>query len=322
VLRLILASSTLAAASAEARPPIRARLVFTTDDPKGLCSTEADFRQKVAARLGYDPFHDDAAKVFRVRLDARSKHPHAEIATEQDGVPSGKRTLDDVSCDALSETVASTIAIAIDPLAGSGEPPAAASAPPSAAPPAPPPRAEPASKEASPTPPPSPPEPIVPFVLLDGTVALGRTAGAALGGRAGFGIAYRALSVAIEARGEATPGPVRLTPLDRASWSAFSGGLAICGHKSVLELCAVGAVGSLQAKAEDVSRPSLKGTLFGGVGARLGASVPITDDVALRANAELGIPLVRTTFNIDGSPAWTAPAVQASFALGAQVRFR
>ncbi|HVH44848.1 MAG TPA: hypothetical protein VM925_20990, partial [Labilithrix sp.] len=142
----LLVSSVLAVGDAGAASPARARLVYSTDDPKGTCATEADFRGKVAARLGYDPFREDAAWVFRVRLDARPKHPRAEIATEQDGAPAGRRTLDDTSCDALSETVASAVAIAIDPLSGSpdrGElpslpkPPPAAPAPPASPAPAP-----------------------------------------------------------------------------------------------------------------------------------------------------------------------------------------
>jgi hypothetical protein len=307
---------------------MRARLVYATDDPNGTCASEADFRGKVAARLGYDPFDDQASWVFRVRVDARSKRPRAEIVTEREGAPSGKRTLDDATCDALSETVASAVAIAIDPLAKSpnrpddaapsstpppAASPAAAPAPPPAAPPSPPPPLEPSVER---------PTPIVPFVAADATASVGRTAGAAIGGRAVVGIGYGALSVSIEGRGEATPGPVRLTPLDRASWSVFSGGIAACGHKGVLGLCGTFAVGSLQARAEDVSRPSLKGTFFAVLGPRLELGIPITDDVALRANAELGIPLVRTTFFIDGEPAWTAPVVQGTFGLGVEVRFR
>ena len=328
---LVFAIGTLASAVSEARTPVplgappqtpvRARLVYTADDPKGVCASEADFRGKVSARLGYDPFRDDASWVFRIRFDARSKRPRAEIATEQNGAPSGKRTLDDASCDALSETVASAIAIAIDPLARSSDRSEPPTLPPSSAQPSPPPPA-PVKSASEEVPPPASHAPIVPLVFLDGTVSFGRAAGVALGGRAGFGFAYRALSAAVEVRGEATPGSVQLSPLDRTSWSVFSGGLAVCGHKSLLELCAVGAVGTLQAKAEDVSRPSLKGTLFGVVGPRVGALVPITDDVGVRANAELGIPLVRTTFYIDGTAAWTAPAVQGSLGLGLEVRFR
>lgn len=310
-----------------AAEPARARLLYSARDPKGTCVSEADFRGQVASRLGYDPFQDDATWVFNIRIDARPARPRAEIATERENKPAGRRTLEDASCEALSQTVASAVAIALDPLAGSAErrerapAPPPASAPPPTAPPAapPPPTTAPASAFA---PAPASSAPVVPFVFVDATGAFGRTAGFAVGVRAGGGIAYRALSIALEARAEATPGPERITPLDRTSWSVFAGGLAICGHKNVLELCAVGAVGSLQAKAEDVSRPSLKGTVFGLIGGRMGVLVPVTDDIGIRANGELGIPLVRTTFNIDGKPAWTAPAVQGTIGLGVEVSFR
>ncbi len=307
-----------------ASEPVHARLVYNTDDPAGACASEAEFRGKVAARLGYDPFQADAAWLFRVRVDARRKPAHAEILTEQDGKSTGRRALDETRCDALLETVASTVAIAIDPVAATPGP----------APLPPPPAGTAAAARsgnvsaardttvASPVPKASPSAPVVPYLYLDGTGAFGRTAGTALGGRAGFGLRYRGVSVAGEARGEATPDAVRLTALDSAYWSVFSGGIVGCGDKSIFELCAVFAMGSLQAKARNVDRPSLKGTLFASVGARLGIEVPIAGEIALRANAELGIPLVRTTFIVAGEPVWTAPAGQGTFALGAEARFR
>jgi hypothetical protein len=115
---------------------------------------------------------------------------------------------------------------------------------------------------------------------------------------------------------------VRLTPQDSAYWSVFSGALVPCGSKGLFQLCGVLTLGSLQAKAKDVTRPSLKGTFFGAVGARLGVAVPITSDIFLRANGEIGIPLVRTTFSIAGEPAWTASAVEGTLAVGAEARFR
>ncbi len=305
---------------------MRARLIYVADDPTGTCGSESEFRGKVAARLGYDPFRADAAWLFRVRIDGSRKPPRAEILTEQDGRSSGRRVLEDTKCDALLETAASAVAIAIDPVATSTGP--STSPPPAASPSSPLPgegAAGPlpsATPPAAPTPSEPPAAPVVPELYLDPTVAFGRTAGVSLGGRAGFGLRYRAMSASTEARGEATPDAVRLTALDRAYWSVFSGALVACGHKGIFEFCGTLALGTLQAKAKDVTRPSLKGTLFGSIGPRLGVQVPITTELALRANGELGIPLVRTTFTIAGQPAWTAPAVHATLAIGLEVRFR
>lgn len=309
---------------AHAGEPMAASLVYAADDPSGACASEAEFRRKVAIRLGYDPFEASAAWLFRVRIDARRTRPSAAIVTERDGKPAGKRELDEATCEALSETVASTVAIAIDPVAASPAP----EAPPPAEAPAPPPLALPEAPARSTSPPPAPEAPpadrasVVPLVYLDGTAALGRTAGVAGGGRAGVGIGYRGLSLAGEARGETTPDAVKLTAIDSAYWSVFSGALVTCGHKGLFEVCGVGALGSLQAKARDVTRPSLKSTLFASLGARVGVAVPLTADIALRGNVELGIPLVRTTFFIDGQPAWTAPAANGTVSLGVSARFR
>ena len=311
---------------ASAREPMAASLLYAIDDPSGTCASEAEFRRKVATRLGYDPFEARAPWLFRVRIDGRRKRPHAEIVTERGGKPAGRRELDEATCDALSETVATTVAIAIDPVAASPAP-----SPPEAArvetltPLPPPARPTEAPAPSTSTPPEGPPTDralVVPLVYLDGTVAIGRTAGVALGGRGGVGLHYRRLSLAGEARGEAAPDAVKLSAFDSVYWSVFSGALVACGHKGLFELCGVGALGSLQAKARDVARPSLKGTLFASLGARVGVALPLTADVALRGSVELGIPLVRTTFFIDGQPAWTAPAVNGTFGIGAEARFR
>lgn len=300
--------------------------MYGVDDPSGACPSETELRRKIATRLGYDPFDARGPWLFRVRIDGRRKRPHAEIVTERGGKPTGKRVLDEATCDALAETVASTVAIAIDPVAASPAPAPPDEPPPPSPPPAqPPPPSRPVEAAARPTPPADAPAErarVVPLIYLDATVAIGRTAGLALGGRGGVGLAYRGLSLAGEARGEATPDAVKLTALDSAYWSVLSGALVACGHKGIVQLCAVGALGTLQAKARDVTRPSLKGTLFASLGARAGVALPITADVALRANVEVGIPLIRTTFFIDGEPAWTAPAVNGTFGAGVEARFR
>jgi hypothetical protein len=113
--------------------------VYAVEDPTGTCASEAEFRRKVATRLGYDPFEAHAPWLFRVRIDGRLQRPHAEIVTERGGKPNGKRELDDATCDALSETVASTVSIAIDPVAASPAPSPPEAPPASTPPPLPPP---------------------------------------------------------------------------------------------------------------------------------------------------------------------------------------
>lgn len=316
-----------APALAHAGEPMAASLTYTVEDPTGTCASETEFRRKVAARLGYDPFDARASWLFRIRVDGRGKRPHAEIVTEHGGQPTGKRELDDATCAALSETLASTVAIAIDPVGASPAPPPfearPAEEPRPTLPPPSPSASLPAPSRATPREaPPADRARVVPLVYLDGTASAGRTAGIALGGRGGIGFRYRGVSLAGEARGEATPDAVKLTALDSAYWSVFTGAFVACGHKSVFEVCGVGALGSLQAKARDVARPSLKGTLFASLGARVGVQIPLSSDVALRGNVEFGIPLVRTTFFIDHQPAWTAPAVNGTLAIGAEVKFQ
>lgn len=314
-----IACSLFVAWPARAAEPAKAQLDYAAEDPNSTCASEADLRRKVAVRLGYDPFSADATWAFVVRVDARRKPVRAEIRTVENGKPAGKRALEDARCDALSDTIASTLAIAIDPVAAaphsapSTPTPTPAQAPPPAPAPAP---APPEAPQETPSP------PLLPYAYLDGVVGFGRTAGTTLGARIGFGVRVLAFSLVAEGRGEATPGDVKVTPVDSTSWSAFSGALVPCGHKGVFELCGFFSLGSLQAKAEDVTRPSLKGTFFGSIGARVGVEIPLSPEIALRANGELGVPLVRNTFIIGGQPAWTASAVEGTLGVGVEARFR
>jgi hypothetical protein len=94
-----------------------ARLRYDMDDPRGQCPTEASFRARVVSRLGYDPFHEEAPLELRVRVVARDTGVRAEITSIQSNKPAGKRVLQDPRCDALGETLASTVALLLDPVA-------------------------------------------------------------------------------------------------------------------------------------------------------------------------------------------------------------
>ncbi|MFT3772530.1 MAG: hypothetical protein QM820_44620 [Minicystis sp.] len=310
-----------------------ARLRYEVDDAQGGCAAEAAFRARVAGRLGYDPFRDDAAVELRVRIKARGARAHADVVLIRDGSPAGQRALDDGRCEALSDAVASAVALVLDPVAAvrapEPTPAAAVDTPPPGAPlpspappepPAPPPRVE---GSAAPAPSPAPETPLfVPFVHADGTVGFARAPAVLLGARVGVGVRRGAFSVAAEAQVEATPVAAKLTAVDRVDVAVLSGALVPCGHVGVLEACGVLALGSVQAKALDVSRPETQRSFFAVLGLRAGVSWPVSRMFALRAHGSLGFPLARAAYVIDGSTVFTTALVEGSASAGAEVRFR
>lgn len=306
-----------------------ARLRYELDDPAGKCANEAAFRARVVSRLGYDPFREEAPLALHVRVVARGPTVRAEITSAQPGKPSGKRTLEDPRCDALGETLASAVALVLDPVAGAAAPatpappadPAPAEDQPAATPlPPPAPRAE-QPRDPTRSPAPEPPS-FVPLVYADFTTGFSRTPTALIGGRIGAGLRRGSLSIAVEGHAETSPTAVAISSTDRVESSALSGALVPCGHVNVLQVCAVATLGAREVKALDVLNPRSQGAFFVVVGARGGVEIPLSGAIALRLHGGLGVPLLRTTYTIDGIARSTTGLVEASLGAGILGRFR
>jgi hypothetical protein len=101
------------------------------------CPGEAELGRRIAARLGRDPFADDAQRSVEARVERKGARWLAEVRVlDRDGHPIARReplesTADD--CTALADVVVLAVALAIDPEAAFAAP---APAPP-ALPPAP-----------------------------------------------------------------------------------------------------------------------------------------------------------------------------------------
>ncbi len=300
-----------------------ARLRYELDDPGGKCANEAAFRARVISRLGYDPFREDAPLDLRVRVTARGATVRAEITSAQPGKAPGKRTLEDPHCDALGETLASAVALVLDPVAAAPDPPVLAPAVEDAPAPLPPP-APPAER-------PSPREPaaaeersasLVPVIYADFTTGFARTPTALVGGRLGAGLRRGSFSIAAEGHVETSPDSASITPSDRVEASALSGALVPCGHVDLFQICGVATLGSRAVKALDVLSPRSQSAMFVVLGARGGIEIPLSNAIALRAHGELGAPLLRTTYTIDGIARATTGLVEASLGAGILGRFR
>jgi len=299
------------------------------------CPDARSFRDQVAARLGYDPFvAGGAAKNVKVDFTRSNGRLEGRAEIFDGGSSRGTRVLtgDVDKCEPLATALATTVAIALDPEHALSAPAAPTPPPPSsdvAPPPTPVPstvvvvhdverRAEPAPVEA---PPPRDRAPIA----LAASAAMGMTGAMGPGPTIGpeLGIAVRSGSYSIEALGrvDTTIGSPTSSLGDRLDATVITGGLAPCGHIRDFALCVVAKVGSFQSRAPDVVSPYLATSLFAAAGLRASYSIPLGAAVGLRAGAELGIPLVRTSLAIDRGDVWTAPPVFVGFTVGMTARF-
>lgn len=297
-----------------------ARLRYELEDPDGKCANEAAFRARVVSRLGYDPFREEATLELRVRIVARGALVRAEISAAQPGKPAGKRTLEDPRCDALGETVASAVALALDPVGAGAEHLPAEPAP---LPP-------PVTTPVIPPPPVAPPPvAVVPsesprlalVAYADFTTTFARTPGILLGGRLGGGLRRGALAIAVEGHAEATAEPTLIANGDRVLATVFSAAVVPCGYLGLVQLCGVATLGSRQIQALDVVGRSAHGALFAVLGARGGIEVPLAGPLAFRASVELGVPLIRDRYLTDGIARATTSPLEGGASAGLLGRF-
>lgn len=317
----VIACGVAIASRASAQERTTARLDFAADVAPSTCPDDAAFRERVAVRMGYDPFVDASTSRVRVRFTRRGARLVGSVDIERDGRPGGSRALEEAAgrCDVLFDAVAGTVALALDPVTRSEAPPPSNEAPP---PP--------------PSPEPAPPAPLAPasekpnerpveerktthlYTMLDGLAAVGVTPGATLGGQAGIGLRRASFVIAAEGRVEATPSDIALKSGDRVTASVFTVGVVPCLRVGITGLCLGARIGSLSASSRDVTRPALKSSFVAAGLARVTADIPIGQSgaFAFRVGAEVSVPFVRTTLSIDREAIWIAPPVNANLIAG------
>lgn len=313
-----------------------ARLAYTTPADVPGCPDEASFRNLVAARLGYDPFvvdgrHDAAVSIAKQhgKLVARAR------VTRQGQTEPGVRELGGTpdQCEALTQALATTVAIALDPVRGlHGPEPLSPAVPVPVPAPAPVPAPVPAPAPTLlvwPIPPPytyrpAPARqhtPVSFFGVARGLAAIGAAPGPTLGGELGIGLGVGAFSITGALRVEATPGTAIAASGDALEATIFAGDVIPCGHLARWSLCGLARLGVFEGRSPSVVRPRIGGSLYFAVGARGGYALPITSALALTAGLEAAFPLVRPALTIDHVVAWTAPPVSGALDLGIKVTF-
>lgn len=287
-------------------------------DAPAACPDAEAFKRRVALRLGYDPFVPRAARAVEVRLRER-----AGLVTLRARIGTAERSYEEQTarCDTLVETGAAAVAMAIDPVHASmplQQVPAPAPTPAAQAPTTPPDDTK-SSKVAEPALAPS--DPLRFFAYADATLGFGVLPATSLGAQAGLGGAWKSASLSVEGRVDSMPSAARTAQGDTIDATALALALVPCGHLEGVAICGVARAGSMQGTAPNVATPTLGNTLYGSLALRAAALVPLSDTLSCRLSGELGVPLVRTSFVLDGRAAWTAPSVLGGLSAGLQMKF-
>lgn len=315
-----------------ARPAARLRYVRAPSAPG--CADEAATRASVAARLGYDPFRDDADRAVVVTVSRAGDTHQATIDVfDANGQKTGSRALTSAAkdCAELGTAVAIALAITIDPLGiGAAAPstsapdPASSSAsvgPGSSAQAAPPAPAVPAAPTVDPSPRPAEPPTRSSFVATLGAFGVGGAApGLTVGLGAGLGVRGSLASIALEGRVDAYArgaGPAG----GEVRSSILAASVVPCLQPSAFLLCAIATIGSLRGEGAFVGAPRKDESLYAAVGARLGGEAPLSANLGLRAWVDLLAPLTRTTLRIQDVDAWTTPPISALVGIAFAARF-
>jgi hypothetical protein len=336
---IALAAGLLLAAPALAEPPPRpVRLSYA-----GLpgCPAEGALREAVRARLGRDPFRDDAPRsiVARVEKGGRKLTGAVELR-EADGKVAGARKLTaaEGDCEELVASMALAISIAIEPEIALRPPPPAPPAPPPPRPAAP--GSPPSGAPPGPAPPPPPPPLVAPLapplpaalpparpapprprlrLRAGAAAAFGLLPRPSAGAAIDAGVRWSAFSVTLGAAAQ-LPASFDAGGGSVSAWTAAAR-LTPCAHAGWVALCALASVGGLRGAGSGVPSARTDVTVHATLGARLALEIPVGPRLSLAPHADLGTPLTRTALQLGGADVWTTPAAHGAFGLAVVTHF-
>lgn len=329
VLALVVAV-TSGPALARAQTRAQVRLSLAVEHAGTACIESAELTERVAARLGYLPFGDDAQSVLRVRERRRGRALDVAVEIQRADGTIGESSVASRSgdCAALLDALALAISVAIDPTGAI----------------APPPLPDPVTDEAAHTDAqvtPAEPEAVTAEPSVEPLAAVASTAEApveatpeeaplslrlGIAARAAYGtspdvtggglIAIELVrewwSVALELRAD--------VPTERASergtvrGAPYVAALVPCARVSVFMGCIGISVGAYFGEASRAPNATHRLTAFGDVFARAGADVDL-GALSLRAWVDIGAPLTPTQLRIGGQTVWATEPVSAALVL-------
>jgi hypothetical protein len=300
---------------------LSARLEYRRGAAAGACPDGAQLRREVGEILGYDPFSDDAPLSIECAIDRRGDAYVAgivvrDLLTGANGTRVIESDVDD--CGELARSVELAIAMVIDPLfQPDAAPPAAPAAPPSeptALAPVEPTRAAPEAIAAR-------DRAARRSVYFHGGARAGTGVqpGMTLGGAWGFGVRWGWFSV--DAGAGLTAETTRDAADGRIAAQRLWGEIVPCAHVGPIAGCAVASGGVITASG-DFQVDGQAETPWIAAGVRALGEIAFTPQVALRAQVDLLLPVLRTTLTVSGEPVWRAPTVGAELGAVMVLYFR
>ncbi|HET7545381.1 MAG TPA: hypothetical protein VFK05_36190 [Polyangiaceae bacterium] len=332
--------SLLQPARAWAKPA--AFFVALEYEPAPNCPGAEALEAAVVARLGYDPFADDAPHHVLVRIAPKASSLDGRIEwRDADGHWAGDQSFSMASgdCVRLTRTMALALAVQIQLLRGDsratpaaepgqasdaksstksaaespGEKTPVESTPPSA-------RVEPpAASAVQPAPKPDAPPvfalgigPAIGFGLAPYPIVIGRVFGQLAWSRASIQLAAEASLPATFRRADGAGVSEQLLLLSVAGCEAF-------GRWNG---CVVMDAGSVGLAGRDIDHPTSTHLPFVDAGLRAGFSQPLGQRAFINAHVDGLVVLTRWTAELDDVPVWTTPRVAAAIGIDVGVQLR
>lgn len=325
---VILAACMLAMVRRASAEPA-ARFIYLRGAGTETCPSEADVRQGVQVRLGYDPFSSYAASTMFVEVSTTKDGYSANLKlVDGDNSVRGDRLLTvQHGCADLMDAMALTISIAIDPMSvtRNGPPPDA------------PPVERPvdttlpslAVKESEPSHDavePYPKEPLggskpVLSVSLGPTASLGVAPALSAGGALAIDLQIGRLLGGVEGRVDLSAS-ASTGQRGNVESSTIGGALFAGVRERAFSVCAVGTLGRLTATSSDVAVAKEATALVAATGLRIGLGIPLSDVVEVRARAEILANLTRHALGISGEAAYRYPVASGDVGAALAVRFQ
>lgn len=308
---------------ARAQDHARARLGVTYPATDPECLVPTALASGVAARLGYDPFDDAATDSVTVHVLRRSSSSlSARVAIAHGTERGGQRDLQAHSCDELRDLVELTIALALDPLAGTAQ--HTISSQPAPLPP----------QIAAPTPPPPPASREV-YVYIEAPPAPHSVAHASVGATLNLstgiapapsfgiglltGLMWEHFGFLLEVRGDISAS--KQFAGGTASASDFVAAVFGCVRLSAVHVC-VGARGGAQwNRGDGYSRDLSFSSASASLALRASYNIAVSSHWDLALGLEVAGALTRTTFLVDETAVWTTPPIALGVSLGPIYRF-
>jgi hypothetical protein len=334
---VLLGAAAFALAPCRALAASNAQLVYARSTDAARCPDEGALREAVTARVGYDPFFPWAKRKVVAAITKRGRVFSASVElVDEEGFTHGAQELSTQGeCGELLDAVALAIAIAIDPRLLAAAAPATA------------PVASETPREPAATPPPeASPQPLAPVPAsevppvdadreapheephsrrLEASAGVVASTGVApspsVGLALGTDVRWSRFSVGVEGRIDAPASRTAPSAGSVSSWLAF-GAIVPCGHLGAFFACGLAEAGVMQASSSGVTFHRATSLAWLAAGGRVGAFVPLGQDVLLRMRGDLVADLDPAILNLNGVGAWSAPRVAASLGVDAVVRFR